>query len=160
MLDKLMNDLEGLSAEQVKEIERVVQLYKLPFEAKDDKRARLHYFARFLGIDWGDDGELVMELGQFNENTYGVAQGGALYTLADISIGMNIVNELKKDQEVYTLEMKMNFIKKGVGSKVYAKTKFLHRGQTTVVAECQITDDNESLVAHSLGTFYIVNKKK
>ena len=96
-----------------------------------------------------------MTLGPHNVNTYGVAQGGSLYTLADVAIGFMILKRLEDDQKVFTLEMKMNFIKKGAGAYLTATPTILRWGKTTVVAECTIEDSEGELVAKALGTFYV-----
>jgi uncharacterized protein (TIGR00369 family) len=96
-----------------------------------------------------------MVLGAFNANTYGVAQGGAVYTLADVAIGYAILKRLNRNQKVFTIEMKMNFIKKGKGSKLHAKTEIIHWGRKTLVTQCQIHDDTGDIIAQSLGTFFI-----
>lgn len=101
-----------------------------------------------------------MILGDFNTNTFGVTQGGAIYSLADVAIGYRILDQLKEKQKVFTLEMKINFIKKGKGAKLAAKTELFHWGRQTVVIQCQILDENGEIVAHSLGTFYIVDDER
>lgn len=121
-------------------------------EARDHS---MHYLGKFLGISEIDEG-FMMELGLQNENMYGVAQGGAVYTLADVSIGFSILNKLPADQEVLTQELKVNFIKKGAGDLLYAKPNVLHAGKRTVVADCSIKDLNGDLVAQALGTFRII----
>ncbi len=158
MMNKIVNELKDLSPNELNEVHRVIQLYKKSLQHKKEEGIKLHYLGMFLGIDWDETGQIFMELGPFNENTFGVAQGGALYTLADIAIGLEVLKKVKKDEHVFTLEMKMNFIKKGAGSKLFAKTEFLHWGKTTVVAQCQIEDENKGIVAHALGTFYIAKK--
>jgi uncharacterized protein (TIGR00369 family) len=115
----------------------------------------LHLLGRLLGIEWNDKGEATMKLGDFNGNTYGVAQGGALYTLADIAIGFEILDKLEANKKVVTLEMKMNFIKPGMGDLLVAKTEILHWGRTTVVGTAAILDEEGDLVAQSLGTFHV-----
>ncbi len=101
-----------------------------------------------------------MILSDTNTNTFGVTQGGAIYSLADVAIGYRILDQLKEKQKVFTLEMKMNFIKKGKGAKLAAKTELFHWGRQTVVIQCQILDENVEIVAHSLGTFYIVDDER
>ncbi|WP_216827517.1 PaaI family thioesterase [Alkalihalobacterium elongatum] len=160
MFDKIIDELQGLSTSELEEIHRVIMAYKSP-KVKGEGKYNLHYFGRFIGVDQDEKGRDFIRLGKFNENYFGVAQGGALYTFADICIGKEIINNhLKEGEKVFTLELKMNFIKNGTGEKLYAKTNFLHKGKTTVVAQCNIEDENETLIAHALGTFYVVQAKK
>ncbi|MDE5413337.1 PaaI family thioesterase [Alkalihalobacterium chitinilyticum] len=160
LLEEIMDDLQDLSSSELEEVHRVIKSYKGSL-MKTEEGWNLHYYGRFIGIDQDENGREFMRLGAFNENTYGVTQGGALYTFADVSIGKAILtNYLKDGEKVFTLEMKMNFIKGGTGEKLYAKTNFLHKGSTTIVAQCNIEDENEILIAHALATFYIVKPKK
>jgi uncharacterized protein (TIGR00369 family) len=154
MLEQIIQELKTLLPEQLDEVHQAIKAYQLSL--RNGKEGGLHFLGRFLGINWDVDGKAYMNLGTQNANTYGVAQGGALYTFADIAIGYDILKKLQKDQQVYTLELKMNFIKKGTGDRLYARTEFLHFGKTTVVAQCQILDNIGEIVAHALGTFYIV----
>lgn len=157
MLEKLVDDLRNLSTEELREVQRVVDA--LRSKNADHSDHQLHYFGRFTGIEWDSQGQVSMQLGPFNENTYGVAQGGAVYTLADVAIGFEILRTLSPGQQVLTLEMKMNFLKKGTGDKLTAQTEFLHRGKSTAVAQCSIVDQAGSTVAHAIGTFFITDTK-
>ncbi|WCK56356.1 PaaI family thioesterase [Aneurinibacillus sp. Ricciae_BoGa-3] len=56
---------------------------------------------------------------------------------------------------VGNLHYEMNFLKRGKGDKLFAKTHFLHWGRTTIVAQCTIEDQEGDAVAHALGTFYV-----
>lgn len=115
----------------------------------------MHFLGRFLGISQNQDGTAEMKLGLQNENTYGVAQGGSIYTLADVAIGFGILKNLLDGEKVFTLELKVNFIEIGQGSRLIATPVILRQGKRTVVAECSITDEAGKLVAKALGTFYI-----
>ncbi len=119
------------------------------------KDGTMHYLGKFLGMKETDDG-IMMGLGLQNENTYGVVQGGALYTLADVAIGYHVLLKITENEQVYTIELKVNFIKKGTGNYVHAKPRILHWGKRTVVAECSMYDEEEKLIAQALGTFIIV----
>jgi len=66
-----------------------------------------------------------------------------------------ILKRLEEEQKVYTLEMKVNFIAKGLGSKLIASPSTLSWGSRTVVSECTIEDEQGNLVAKALGTFFI-----
>lgn len=159
MIENIVKDLTSLLPEQLHEVHRVIQAYQSALKNRVVTEGGMHYLGRFIGIDWDERGRAFMQLGVSNENTYGVAQGGALFTLADVAIGFEILKKIKPNEKVFTLEMKMNFIKKGTGDKLFAKTEFLHMGRTTVVAQCTIQDQDDLTVAHALGTFYIVKSQ-
>jgi uncharacterized protein (TIGR00369 family) len=154
LFQQLVDQLQQFDVAELK----VVQHAMVSLNASSE--GGLHYFGRFLGIEWGEDGEACMHLGPQNANTYGVAQGGALYTFADIAIGYLILEGLGPQQKVYTLELKMNYIKKGEGKRVIAKPQILHKGRYTVVADCRIEDEQGVLVAHAMGTFFLDKGKE
>jgi uncharacterized protein (TIGR00369 family) len=144
----VLREMEDLSSEQLQQVSHVIKSLKASGKG-------LHFIGRFLGIGFEADGEMSMKLGLQNANTYNVAQGGALYTLADVAIGYCIMKEIPTDCQVYTLELKMNYIRPGTGEKLYAKPDIIHLGKTTVVSECRITDSQGKMVATALGTFFL-----
>jgi uncharacterized protein (TIGR00369 family) len=150
---EILKEIENLSSEELDQILHVISALK-------GSKKELHYTGRLLGVGFEENGEMSMKLGMQNANTYDVAQGGALYTLADVSIGFHIMNHIPKDSKVYTLELKMNYIKPGKGEKLYAKPAIVHLGKSTVVTECKILDDKGQIVAIALGTFFLKHKKE
>ncbi|GMA60362.1 PaaI family thioesterase [Alicyclobacillus fastidiosus] len=151
----IVDTLSTFSEEQLREVQRIVQVL-----SSGECVNRLHYFARFLGIHWNEGGQCTMTLGTYNENTYKVAQGGALYTFADVAIGFEILKKLRDQEKVFTVEMKMNFLKQGTGKSLSASVDFLHWGRTTVVAQCSIIDTQLKTVAHAVGTFIVVRERE
>lgn len=144
----ILKELEDLSSEELNQISHVIRALK-------GSKKELHYTGRLLGIEFEDNGEMSMKLGMQNANTYDVAQGGALYTLADVSIGYYIMTKIPENLQVYTLELKMNYIRPGKGKKLFAKPSIVHLGKSTVVSECKIIDEQDKLVAIALGTFFL-----
>jgi uncharacterized protein (TIGR00369 family) len=151
--DKIVNELEHLNDEELNQVRHVIESMKKGKEG-------LHYSGRFLGIDLEDNGQMTMTLGMQNANIYGVAQGGALFTFADVAIGFYIMTKIPDDKNVLTLELKMNYVKPGKGRKLYAKPNIKHLGNRTVVSECEIVDENNELVAQALGTFFLKDNRR
>lgn len=156
MKERIKEQLNDLSLEDLKQVDHILSSYKKLPTAGQSSKVPMYFLGRFLGINQLGDGKAEMQLGQQNANTYGVAQGGSIYTLADISIGFMILNQLSEGQKVFTLEMKVNFINKGVGTRLISIPTILRQGGRTVVAESTIEDDDGNIVAKALGTFYVV----
>lgn len=154
-LNELQNRLAALDEKELDEVAYVLSLYGDSSRGQRPDAVPMHFLGRFLGIEQHGDGTAEMTLGAQNENTYGVAQGGAIYTLADVAIGFSILKTLAEGEKVFTLELKVNFIEKGQGAHLLAAPVILRRGRSTVAAECTVTDDSGTLVAKALGTFYI-----
>ncbi|MCG7344083.1 PaaI family thioesterase [Sporosarcina sp. ACRSL] len=154
---KIASKLDGLSLKQLEEVDYLLSTYKELIEAPQRDKAPMHLYGRLTGLKKLEEDQVEMTLGPHNVNTYGVAQGGSLYTLADVAIGFMILRRLSEDQKVFTLEMKMNFIKKGAGAQLIAIPTIIRWGKTTIVAECTIEDSEGDIVAKALGTFYIAS---
>lgn len=91
-----------------------------------------------------------------HSNVYRVAHGGALMSIADTAMGAACMTMNKK---VVTAEMNINCIKGApVGQRVFAVSEVLHNGSQTIVAECEISDENGALYAKSRGTFIVIEK--
>lgn len=152
-IETIIKQLHSLDQPQLETIHQTIR------SVDPQSPTRLHNLGRILGIVWNDEREeMIMHLGSFNANIYGVAQGGALYTLADVAIGFKILKRLNEHQKVFTLEMKMNFIKKGTGSKLIAQSEIIHWGKNTIVGQSRIFDESKQVIAQSLGTFYVKEK--
>ncbi|MFD2925623.1 PaaI family thioesterase [Halobacillus naozhouensis] len=148
MIDRILDKLPDYSLEELSHVEHVLD----SLEASN--KSELYYFAKFLGIHW-DRERAVMKLGIQHANTYGVAQGGTIYTLADFAMGYKVLSRFSGEKQVYTLEMKMNYISPGRGEELIAVPEILHTGNRTAVLTCGVKDEHSTLIAHAQGTFYI-----
>lgn len=87
-------------------------------------------------------------------NVYEIAHGGALMSLGDMAMGAACLTCGKK---VVTLEYSMNFIHSAaVGKRVQAVGKVIHNGSKTMVAECDILDEEGQLLGRAHGTFFVI----
>jgi uncharacterized protein (TIGR00369 family) len=156
-IEHIQQQLKTFNNKELSQVSYLLSLYQESDVNHHPASVPMHFLGRFLGIKQMSDGTTEMKLGIQNENTYGVAQGGSIYTLADIAIGFSILKNLAEGEKVFTLELKVNFIEKGQGSRLIANPSILRQGKNTVVSECSITDEKGKLIAKALGTFYIVS---
>ena len=108
-----------------------------------------------INLEQLDEGyaELSMPIMNKHTNLYNVAHGGALASLADTCMGVACATTGKK---VVTLEMNMNFIKGAVPQlELRGIGKIIHNGKSTIVAEGQILDSQNNIIATARGTFYV-----
>ena len=159
-LEVIQQQLAKLNEKELSEVAHVLSLYGESSRTLHPDALPMHFLGRFLGITQHADGTAEMELGLQNENTYGVAQGGAIYTLADVAIGFKILKNLTEEEKVFTLELKVNFIEKGQGSRIARHGRFCCYWSLPVVCECTVVDDKGTLVAKALGTFYISGRHR
>ena len=62
----------------------------------------------------------------FNEkltNAVGLMHGGAIFSPADSAVGMALIGLIDRDQNISTLEMKINYLKPVKGSAIIAEAK-------------------------------------
>lgn len=57
---------------------------------------------------------------------------------------------------VLTLDLSMNFLRPAFSNTVIrAETRVIHNGHTTMVALCDLYDNNDRYLAHGKGTFFV-----
>lgn len=117
-----------------------------------------HPFGELLGlrIDSAADGvcQAHIEVSEEIFNPHRVVHGGALFALADTSMGAALYTLMEDQETCATIEMKMNFIKAVRGGRLECETKVVRRGRTTAVLESKITSGGE-LAAIALATYAI-----
>ena len=91
-------------------------------------------------------------------NGIGVAHGGAIFSPADSAVGMALLGMLRKDENISTLEMKINYMRPFTGGELIAEAKIVHRGTTTAIGDVEVTDGKGNLIAKGLATYAIFKK--
>jgi len=99
-------------------------------------------------------GEAVIELAanRNHANPMGTLHGGVLCDIADAAMGMAYASTLAEDETFATLELKINFLKPVWTAKLRAVGRIVKRGKTLALLECDITDEQQSLVARASST--------
>jgi uncharacterized protein (TIGR00369 family) len=78
--------------------------------------------------------------------------GGVLCDIADAAMGIAYASTLAEGETFATIELKINFLKPVWTAKLRAIGRLVRRGKTMGFVECDITDDDESLVARASST--------
>ncbi len=99
-------------------------------------------------------GEGVIELaaGPQHANPMGTLHGGVLCDVADAAMGIAYASTLAEGETFATLELKINFLKPVWTAKLRAVGRIVKRGKTVGLLECDITDEQQSLVARASST--------
>jgi uncharacterized protein (TIGR00369 family) len=99
-------------------------------------------------------GEAVIELaaGPQHANPMGTLHGGVLCDIADAAMGIAYASTLAEDETFATLELKINFLKPVWTAKLRAIGRIVKRGKTVGLLECDITDEQQNLVARASST--------
>ena len=92
-------------------------------------------------------------------NAIGLVHGGAIFSPADSAVGMALVGMIARNENISTLEMKINYLKPFKGKVMLAEAKIIHKGAQTAVGDVEVRDDKEGLIAKGLATYAIFRKK-
>ena len=89
-------------------------------------------------------------------NYRGIAAGGVLAAFCDTLMGMA---SRSLGYQVTTLEINMNYIRPvHPGQKIVGVGQVVHHGGRTIVAECELMDEENKVVVKGRSSFYILRK--
>ena len=91
-------------------------------------------------------------------NGIGVAHGGAIFSPADSAVGMALIGLVDKDENISTLEMKINYLKPLAEGEIIAEAKIVHRGTMTAIGDVEVRDGQGTRIAKGLATYAITKK--
>ncbi len=115
-------------------------------------------FAEFLGmrLTCMERGLAVLEMELRPEfmNTWQVAHGGVVMTLADVALAVAARTLDDAAEGAITVELKVSFISPGEG-RLIAEGRSLHAGKSLAFCEGEVKDQAGKLVAKALGTFML-----
>jgi uncharacterized protein (TIGR00369 family) len=107
-------------------------------------------------------GEAVMELdaGPQHANPMGTLHGGVLCDIADGAMGIAYACTLEEDESFTTLELKINFLRPVWNTRLRAMGRVVKKGATVGMAECDVLDGEERLVAKATCTCMTLRGKQ
>jgi uncharacterized protein (TIGR00369 family) len=115
---------------------------------------------RLIGfeIKEGADGRAVVTLvaGPQHANPMGTLHGGVLCDIADAAMGIAFASTLASDESFTTIELKINFFRPVWKAVLTADGKVVRRGSRVGYVECEITDENDRLVAKAASTCMVL----
>lgn len=92
------------------------------------------------------------EAGERHHNPMGTLHGGILCDVADAAMGIAYVSTLEPGESFTTLELKINFLKPIKKANLRVIGRVVKRGRTIGLVECDVLDEQESLVARASST--------
>ncbi|MCL4394912.1 MAG: PaaI family thioesterase [Chloroflexi bacterium] len=99
-------------------------------------------------------GRAVMEIqtSERHANPMGTLHGGILCDVADAAMGMAVASLLGEGESFTTLEIKINFLKPVWNATLRATGRVVKEGRTISLTECEVTDEQQQLVAFATST--------
>jgi acyl-CoA thioesterase len=93
-------------------------------------------------------------------NAVGLVHGGAIFSSADSAVGMALVGMINRNENISTLEMKINYLKPVKGGEIIAEAKIIHKGTQTAIGDVEVRDEEQNLISKGLATYAIYKKDK
>ena len=115
-----------------------------------------------MGMEVRETGEGLsrLELTFKNEhcNIYGFAHGGVLASLIDSSCGLALTSALTPEESAVTVDLRINYFLPFSEGTLTGRGRLISRRQHIAVAEAEIRDEQDQLVAKGITTHFIMAK--
>ena len=138
----------------------------IPLKSDFRERARVNDIpvARLIAFETKEiaDGRATVTLaaGQQHANPMGTLHGRILCDIADAAMGMAFASTLAPEESFTTVELKINFFRPIWQAQLKAEGTVVQRGRTIGYVECDITDEENRLVAKAASTCMVLRGQK
>jgi len=120
--------------------------------------------ARLIGFEVKEIGDrratVGLAAGPQHANPMGTLHGGILCDIADAAMGIAFASTLAPDESFTTVELKINFFRPLWRAQLRAEGTGVQRGRTIGYVECNITDEENRLVAKAASTCMVLRGQK
>src|SRR5215472_5500969 len=103
---------------------------------------------------------VALSAGAQHRNPMGTLHGGILCDIADAAMGMAFASTLAPDESFTTVELKINFFRPVWQAELKAEGAVVQRGRTVGYVECNITDEQNRLIAKANSTCMVLRGEK
>lgn len=95
---------------------------------------------------------IELEAGKRHASPLGTVHGGVLCAIADAAMGLAYATTLKEAETFATVELKINFLRPVWEGRLRAEGNVVSSGRNLGLMECDVTDQDQRLVARALST--------
>ncbi len=95
---------------------------------------------------------IELEADQRHTSPLGTVHGGILCAIADAAMGLAYATMLKESETFATVELKINFLRPVWQGRLRAEGKVVSSGRNLGLVECDVTDQDQRLIARCLST--------
>ena len=138
----------------------------IPLKLDFRERARVNDVpvARLIGFEAKEiaDGRatVILAAGPQHANPMGTLHGGILCDIADAAMGIAFASTLAPEESFTTVELKVNFFRPIWQGQLRAVGTVVQRGRTIGYVECDVTDEENRLVAKAVSTCMVLRGEK
>jgi len=138
----------------------------IPLKSDFWERARVNDIpvARLIGFEAKEIADeratVLLAAGPQHANPMGTLHGGILCDIADAAMGMAFASTLAPEESFTTVELKVNFFRPIWQAQLRAEGTVVQRGRTIGYVECDITDEENRLVAKAACTCMVLRGQK
>jgi uncharacterized domain 1 len=87
-------------------------------------------------------------------------QGGLIVALADEAIAHAMMTQLNPDEGLTTIALNSNFLAGVNNGELIADATVFKKGQSLIIGDCLVTDNNGKIICRVSATFMLLSKKK
>ena len=95
---------------------------------------------------------IELEAGKRHASPLGTVHGGILCAIADAAMGLAYGTTLNETETFATVELKINFLRPVWQGRLRAEGKVISSGRNLGLVECDVTDQDQRLIARGLST--------
>jgi uncharacterized protein (TIGR00369 family) len=103
--------------------------------------------------------EIDIPITRMLDNTLGIVHGGFTATVLDTAMGTLANKLLPEGYAAVTSQMNIHYLAPGIGDSLQCKATLIHKGRSTVVLEADVFRSDGRKIAHSSGSFFVVEKQ-
>lgn len=142
-----------------------IDIFSSMFKALKEKQKGKYqsYLAALTNVESkfieNGDFEVRIPIQPLVNNSLNIVHGGITATLIDSAMGILVNKSLPKHLVAVTTELKINYLKPGVGKELICTASIIHKGSSIYVCEAKVLNDSNSLIAISTGSFFVINRR-
>lgn len=103
--------------------------------------------------------EIDIPITRMLDNTLRIVHGGFTAAILDTAMG-TLANKLLPDgYAAVTSQMNIHYLAPGIGERLHCKASLIHQGRSTMVLEADVFRSDGKKIAHSSGSFFVIEKQ-
>ncbi|MCP4720039.1 MAG: PaaI family thioesterase, partial [Desulfobacteraceae bacterium] len=99
-----------------------------------------------------DRAEVVLDLGPYHMQPFGIVHGGVLATLIDTATFWSAFLRLPEDTGLVNVDLKLNYLKPAMEGRLTAFGTCIQAGKSISYSEARVEDKSGKIIAHGTST--------